>query len=1698
MLPRQHGVERAPLPRFARQTETHMTVKTSGTIHLSSGNTDSFTWNNPYGGAWGAAPDWTDITTGTVAATAPGITNSVTIAGGAGGSTDITGTGAAAQLAIGGDVLLWGTVTVAGAVSLLPAVAPAYATADFELDGAATLTAGSLNMSSGGTLGVGDGSMLKVAGTAMLSGADLSATNGSVVQLGGLIANAGTGFSSFIGVDDTSAIEIGTSLGLLGAITIGSGEEAAISGSLAGNVIVAGTLGVQAGGQLSIDTFDPFGNATTIAGAGALLLSEKSVLTLGVADSAAIQFAGPSGTLILNTLTAGAISGFAAGDAIEIFNYQTALATGLTFKETATATTLTLIKSGKTAGTLTLSGNYVGDLFHLGLDSFGNGFITLHTPGIPPVQPPLILGTPGADTLTATANNQTLTGLGGGDILNAGTFTGIDFKDTSANLNGSTIDNPGLSDVIDLTDVNPNSASVTYTPGYSLAVPPYTTVPAFITVTDGTHAATIDLTINGVLPTGYFSAGTDGGTGTDVKYIAVNTDAYAFGSVLGGAYGLAPNWRDLTTGITAAAAPSFGNEVTIAGGAQYTDITGSGFAAGLTTSGEMLLLGTVNVGSRVIGVSGTLAQTGGLTLDGHADLMLAGNANIGGGVQIGGGSALTGSGGLVFTANGASLLAIGGSTAQLANVYGISSLISGPTYYASEMGIDAISSIEFGTAGHATKGALTIDAGVVTDLRGTINGNAVVNGVLAVASTSASLAIGAFGAGAPTITGTGTLEISSYDTLTLGGPDSARIQFIPPTYGSPSGTLNLAGPLPTGTIGGFASGDMITLGQVITGDSYKQVGNLGTLTLLDGIATAGSLILAGSYNPSQFVVQLSAGGQSSTIIYAPAPNPTLGTQVSSNSDLYSWTNTAGGNWSNAGNWSDTTLAKVPTAAPGAGNAVSIGDYTPTGTTQIISGSGSAASVSVTSNAVFTGGITISGQFYAGSFYGAVDLANGASISAASLSAYGLLQLSGGSSLTITGGSSNYVYGTINVLGGSAVKFTGGGGSNFPYVSSTISVDAASSVEIGTTGGAAAGAVTIDSGQVLYMETAAATIAGNLVVNGVLDAFSGTIEGFGGATGSITGSGTIVAGSFDHLILNAADSVGIALSFNDNLEVKGPLPTGTISGLAATFGATDVIQIDKTVTGVSFKQTTTSQGTLTLLDGAATVGTLTLAGSYTASLFHVDVNAATGYGTISLQTPPAAPGTAAANTGKDAYSWTGVSGGTWATATNWTDTTTGKVPTTVPGSGNAVTITGKTAANQYTTIGGTGSAASLSFSGNVLLTGQITDAGPLTITSPSAVPSTLALDSGAKLTAAAAAITGTLQAGTGSSATVSGWATLTGGMLLALDGSTIQLGALIGNGGNNVIAVDANAFIRAGTATAAVAGALTDTANSFVALTGSVYGNVVANGQFAVEGGGALFIDMNGGVSSDPYSSAPTISGTGSLSLSEGSTLGLGAADTAAIQFAGPNATLLLAKLPGGTISGFAAGDTIGLDQTVTGVSFAQTTATQGTLTLTNGAATVGTLKLAGSYSGELFHLDSAVDGSSAVITLQTLGVAAVQPAFIAGTAGADLLTATASGQTITGNGGGDTINGAGFTGLDFKDLTGHLGGTTVQNFVASDVFDFTDLKLATASATYTGGVLSVTDGTRSAKLTVGFAGTVPAGSFHPVTDSGTGTKFVWS
>jgi hypothetical protein len=118
-------------------------------------------------------------------------------------------------------------------------------------------------------------------------------------------------------------------------------------------------------------------------------------------------------------------------------------------------------------------------------------------------------GSTGADTITAMAQGQTLTGGGGNDTLIGYSGFGDLFSDTSANLNTATIQQFGGSDVIDLTDMNSSLIKpLTYTG---------TTSAGTLTVSDGTHTAKIKFT-GDYTPANFQMLGSDSHTGSLIGF----------------------------------------------------------------------------------------------------------------------------------------------------------------------------------------------------------------------------------------------------------------------------------------------------------------------------------------------------------------------------------------------------------------------------------------------------------------------------------------------------------------------------------------------------------------------------------------------------------------------------------------------------------------------------------------------------------------------------------------------------------------------------------------------------------------------------------------------------------------------------------------------------------------------------------------------------------------------------------------------------------------------------------------------------------------------------------------------------------------------------------------------------------------------------------------------------------------------------
>ncbi|MEA2741661.1 MAG: large repetitive protein, partial [Acetobacteraceae bacterium] len=119
------------------------------------------------------------------------------------------------------------------------------------------------------------------------------------------------------------------------------------------------------------------------------------------------------------------------------------------------------------------------------------------------------VGSVGADTISAQAVNQTLTGAGGTDTLVGFSGFGTTFKDSSSGLNGDQVKLFGGSDVIDLTDLLSAAAKPLTYKG--------TTVSGVLAVGDGIHTANI--TFIGSYSVSDFRLSGDGAAGSLISFV---------------------------------------------------------------------------------------------------------------------------------------------------------------------------------------------------------------------------------------------------------------------------------------------------------------------------------------------------------------------------------------------------------------------------------------------------------------------------------------------------------------------------------------------------------------------------------------------------------------------------------------------------------------------------------------------------------------------------------------------------------------------------------------------------------------------------------------------------------------------------------------------------------------------------------------------------------------------------------------------------------------------------------------------------------------------------------------------------------------------------------------------------------------------------------------------------------------------------
>ena len=739
-----------------------------------------------------------------------------------------------------------------------------------------------------------------------------------------------------------------------------------------------------------------------------------------------------------------------------------------------------------------------------------------------------------------------------------------------------------------------------------------------------------------------------------------------------------------------------------------------------------------------------------------------------------------------------------------------------------------------------------------------------------------------------------------------------------------------------------------------------------------------------------------------------------------------WIASGYGLWSDGANW-------TAGAAPGAADAATLVGSSLT--FQTVAGVGTASSLAVFGNISLAGQVgTGSLQIGTASNAGALTLSTGASLSAiTAVLLYGPVQVGGaGARLTVTGSltlgggriGTSFVANALSaslggsVQAGSLVLAPSAGGN-------AITVDATSSIEIGSAGSALAGKLTVDAGRILN-GTGSITAAGGVLNQGIILAQGGTLS-IGGA---VTGTGLMQIGTAATLYLHDGISTqGVQFTGTGGTLELTLAPTAaqasslTAQGVITGFVAGDLLYFASgtPVSSVSYQAGAGGLGTLTLYNGTATIGALTLVGSYASTAFQVAPAASYGYtislggagptgsgstgtGTGTTGTGTTGSGTTGAGAGTSTGSTTGASAGTatpdaylwaangsavWNSPFSWRDTTTGANPAPVPpGANNLVTIQGGTG-TAVTTVTGPGNAASLAVLGNTALAGNF-GAGGLNV-GTAAATGALSLTSGAVVTAGSATILyGSLQASsTGTRLAVANTLTLGGArtgtsyianVLTLASGAVVQAGSVVlaPSTAGDSISIDATSILEVGTAGGALGGKLTiDAGRSFTGAGNvSTAAGVVNQGMLTAQGG--------------TLSIGGAVTGTGQTVIGSGATLYLyNGVSTQGASFLGGTGTLEFTTTPDGlseqgVVSGFLPGDTLyyASGNMLSSVTYTVGSGGVGALTLNGTTGPLGTLSVAGKFARYNFIVTPQAYG--ATITLADRFLPVTDPLFDTG------------------------------------------------------------------------------------------------------------------
>ncbi len=295
---------------------------------------------------------------------------------------------------------------------------------------------------------------------------------------------------------------------------------------------------------------------------------------------------------------------------------------------------------------------------------------------------------------------------------------------------------------------------------------------------------------------------------------------------------------------------------------------------------------------------------------------------------------------------------------------------------------------------------------------------------------------------------------------------------------------------------------------------------------------------------------------------------------------------------------------------------------------------------------------------------------------------------------------------------------------------------------------------------------------------------------------------------------------------------------------------------------------------------------------------------------------------------------------------------------------------------------------------------------------------------------------------------------------------------------------------------------------------------LGSGDDTVFVGSANEVIAGGSGAASIYVSAATIgatidggTGTATLLVTGGGTLSMGSNLTrisqVSLRDAAPGTTQPNYFFTANALRGLVIAASSGNDTISVGDASQQVIAGAGNDTVLASAATAGALVTGNGTTilriggGGTATLNAATGGVNVVLGQATnLTLSAMSGVTATGSAGADTITALASGQTLISQSGQDQLVGAQTGGDTFQGTASGLNGDTLQNFAASgDVIDITDLVDGTGThlsyvGNATGGVLTATDGTRTARINL--TGVFAASGFLPGSDGANGTRLTYT